>query len=68
MRLAQPTPLRDLLRPPQLVAELGFPLSVTPPVDTGFHRLTFALLVDATLEDHAELVAGAWPEAGGFFL
>lgn len=63
VRLAQPTPLRDLLRPPQLVAELGFPLSVTPPVDTGYHRLTFALLVDATLEDHAELVAGAWPEA-----
>ncbi|WP_353080706.1 FtsX-like permease family protein [Tessaracoccus lapidicaptus] len=61
LRQAQPRPLRDVLVPPQLLGELGFPLSVTPPASSGYHRLTFAVLVDATLEEHTRLVSGAWP-------
>ncbi|HSO70099.1 MAG TPA: FtsX-like permease family protein [Arachnia sp.] len=63
VRAAQPAPLEALLRAPQLVAELGFPESVTPPPSSGYHRLTFAVLVDATLQDHAELVSGTWPQS-----
>lgn len=61
IRLEQPPPLVDLLTPPQLVAELGFPVAIRPPVSSGYYRVTADVLVDATLGDHAQLTSGAWP-------
>ncbi len=63
LRAAQPAPLRDLLTAPQFSAELGSPRSTTPPVESGYYKLTFALLVDPALDQHATLVAGSWPAA-----
>lgn len=61
IRTEQPEPLRDVLQPAQLVAELNQPFTWVPEVETGFVSASFTLTVDPDLSAHVELVDGDWP-------
>ncbi|QFG67486.1 ABC transporter permease [Ornithinimicrobium pratense] len=61
IRVEQPPPLRDVLDPAQMVAELNRPFSWVPQVESDFVSATFTLTVDPDLTSHVELVDGDWP-------
>ena len=61
IRTEQPPPLRDVLEPAQLVAELNRPFSWVPEVETDFVSASLTLTVDPDLTSHVELVEGDWP-------
>ncbi len=61
LRHEQPRPLGELLGAPELVADVGGPISLTPPVETGYYRVGIDVQVDARLQEHSELVTGTWP-------
>ncbi|MFT3887676.1 MAG: ABC transporter permease [Arachnia sp.] len=65
IRESQPEPLRSLLEPAQFVARYATASSFTPPVETGYFRVSFDILADPGLATQAELVDGAWPRVGG---
>jgi len=61
IRQAQPEPLRSLLAPAQFVAQYATTTSSVPPQASGYYTVTWHLLVDPALAEHAELTDGAWP-------
>lgn len=61
LRAEQPQPLRDVLEPAQMVAELNREFVWVPEVESGFVDATFTLAVDPDLAEHVELVDGDWP-------
>lgn len=62
LRAEQPAPLRDVLGAPQLLARLETEIADTPPVETGYRKVTYSLAVDPDLRQHVELVEGGWPD------
>lgn len=58
---AQPEPLRSLLSPAQFVSEFATTPSTVPPAESGYYKVTYHLLIDPDLAEHAHLVEGAWP-------
>ena len=63
-RLAQPEPLRSLLRPAQFLGTQPVRAEWVPPTETGYYRVDANLLIDPDLPDWTSLVEGAWPEIG----
>ena len=61
IRTDQPQPLRDVLEPAQMVAELRRQSSWRPDEATGFVSATLTLTVDPDLSSHVDLVEGDWP-------
>lgn len=61
IRTEQPQPLRDVLQPAQMVAELNRPFTWVPEVETDFVSASFTLTVDPDLSAHVDLVEGDWP-------
>lgn len=62
IRDATPEPLRSLLRPAQFVGAMPVAPSWVPPAETGYYKISLNLLVDPDLPEHAELIAGSWPQ------
>ena len=62
VRREQPTPLRDVLGPPQFLARLQSEVPFTPDIESGYYTATLSLAVDPDLREHVELVEGDWPE------
>lgn len=60
-RMAQPEPLRSLLRPAQFIGSQPVATAWQPPEGSQYFRVTTEMLIDPDLADRAELVDGAWP-------
>ncbi|WP_256838623.1 ABC transporter permease [Ornithinimicrobium faecis] len=64
LRAEQPEPLRSVLQPGGVYAELLRPLPTAPaPVGAAFGGLQLTLRVDPELPEQVDLVRGEWPEA-----
>lgn len=61
IRTDQPQPLRDVLEPAQMIAELNRAFGWVPEEESGFVDATFTLTIDPDLATHVELVDGEWP-------
>jgi putative ABC transport system permease protein len=68
VRLAQPEPLRSLLGPAQMHSFLTRDIDTVPPLESSYYAATVTVHADPRLEDHVELVDGAWPELGQAFV
>ncbi|MCC2592784.1 hypothetical protein LKO27_05055 [Tessaracoccus sp. OS52] len=62
IRQSQPEPLRSILQPAQFRATTSQVSRFTPPLQTGYFEVTLEAEIDPQLREHAELVAGEWPQ------
>lgn len=64
VRLSQPEPLRSLLGQAQMHTYLTRDIDTVPPIESTYYQATITVHADPDLQEHVELVEGAWPEQG----